>query len=290
MMGMPPDENLPEVVPDSSPQALTYAETYERRWAENGDPKYAVVYDSMTPKILTEPSPLDPYSATVFGSSPGVNSPQPTQDPWSTEKSLANEDGNPPAPEEPPRIYGMKRRTFWIVLVVVAIVLAVAVGGGVGGAMASKKRASEKLESNAGSDGENNSDGSSNKPTPSASSTPSSTSSTSSASATPTFLNNDTTIQRDFAWQGFTGLSYQGDATGVYRAVGFYDMPELIRSYVWLPGQEPGCCATLCANKTKEGAVGWRCTEFHQEKASTAFRRIYLACGADAEEKNSRCI
>jgi hypothetical protein len=39
---------------------------------------------------------------------------------------------------EPPRIYGLRRRTFWIAVGVAMIVVAAAVGGGVGGALASK--------------------------------------------------------------------------------------------------------------------------------------------------------
>jgi hypothetical protein len=39
-------------------------------------------------------------------------------------------------PEEAPRIFGLRRQTFWLVLILLAVVIVAAVGGGVGGSIA----------------------------------------------------------------------------------------------------------------------------------------------------------
>ncbi len=56
-MGSVPDENLPEVVADGSPQALTQREArlHQDQLGER-DPKYPVVFDD-APKILSPPPP-----------------------------------------------------------------------------------------------------------------------------------------------------------------------------------------------------------------------------------------
>lgn len=141
-------ENLPEVVPDSSPQPLTHTEEYERRGLDQGDQKYTVIYDLNTPKIATSDptvgdgttptSPAPAYRAAVAGvdgapSSAGSISPD-VEDFGKREKALAGSGER--------KILGLKRRTFFIILIAVVLVIAAAIGGGVGGFQAGKQKAS----------------------------------------------------------------------------------------------------------------------------------------------------
>jgi hypothetical protein len=109
------EETLPEVRPDNSPQALSNAEAQlNRRFFEDQEPKYPVILDD-APKVFLPEDSIPSGSPTI---------------------SAAN-----PAPEtEEKRIFGLKRRIFFMILVVIVVIIAIAVGGGVGGAMASKSR------------------------------------------------------------------------------------------------------------------------------------------------------
>lgn len=136
-MDRPLDENLPEVVPDFSPQALSKdaAAQHLDQFTER-DPKYPVILDD-TPKLAKEDdgSPVVAPAAAV--------SPETTL-PW--EPQSATDQGRTPI--EPPsgagdgeeggKIFGMKRRTFWIVLITAIVVLAIALGGGLGGGLANR--------------------------------------------------------------------------------------------------------------------------------------------------------
>lgn len=138
------DENLPEVVPDSSPQALTSAEAFDRRALNEGDQKYTVVSDQSKPQMPnsnvfmgdpetpTTPAPAyRPYAVgAAAGGAAGAVAPDPY--PGNTEADLVNEKAQP-------KILGLKRRTFIIVLVVAIVIIAAAIGGGVGGSQAAKK-------------------------------------------------------------------------------------------------------------------------------------------------------
>ncbi|KAL2108883.1 hypothetical protein VUR80DRAFT_3230 [Thermomyces stellatus] len=137
-------QNLPEVVPDSSPQVLTYAEAYGRRGLDEGEQKYTVIYDLNTPKIATSvpavgdcatpttPAPACKAAPAGAAGASGNISPD-AEDFGKSEKAFAR-DGER-------KILGLKRRTFFIIIVV-ALVTAAAVGGGVGGFHAGKQKAS----------------------------------------------------------------------------------------------------------------------------------------------------
>jgi len=104
-MGKPLDENLPEVVPDASPQALSYAEANQRGFLEESNAKYTVVHDA-APK----------YSNTSAGGHE----------------------------KDERRTCGMKRRTFFVVLAALLLLITgAAVGGGVGGAKAAEAKSLE---------------------------------------------------------------------------------------------------------------------------------------------------
>jgi hypothetical protein len=109
------EDTLPEVRADNSPQALSNAEAQlNRRYFEDQEPKYPVVLDD-APKVFLPEDSFPSGSPTT---------------------SAAN-----PAPEtEVRRIFGLKKRTFFIMLVVLIVFIAIAVGGGVGGAVASKSK------------------------------------------------------------------------------------------------------------------------------------------------------
>jgi hypothetical protein len=110
------EETLPEVRPDNSPQALSNAEAQlNRRFFEDQEPKYPVILDD-APKVFLPEDSIPSGSPTIRAA-------------------------NPASETEEKRIFGLKRRIFFIIVVVVLVVIiAIAVGGGVGGAMASKSR------------------------------------------------------------------------------------------------------------------------------------------------------
>lgn len=114
------DEGLPEVVPDTTPQALTRLEAeYKRKYLEGDAPQTVIPKDMDTTKIA------------VMGAE-GQYAVAPDQMPGDiegaqTSKRAAN------------RICGLRRRTF-LILVVIVIVVAAAVGGGVGGGLANKSK------------------------------------------------------------------------------------------------------------------------------------------------------
>ncbi len=100
----------------------------------------------------------------------------------------------------------------------------------------------------------------------------------------PSFLNNQTTPALGHAFQGFSGLNYSGDATGVIRDEGFLDIPFNCTSYVWMPNGTD-CCVTFCVNTTT--SEGWWCHEKRQPNASAPFQRIWTGCGVDAHKQHS---
>lgn len=138
-------ENLPEVVPDSSPEPLTYAQEYERRGLDQGDQKYTVIYDLNTPKIATSvpaevegttpTSPAPAYRAALASAAPSTAGTSPdVEDIGKSEKAWAANGER--------KILGLKRRTFFIILIAVVLVIAAAIAGGVGGFHAGKQNAS----------------------------------------------------------------------------------------------------------------------------------------------------
>src|SRR5690606_19605294 len=114
-----PDENLPEVVPDSSPQAIPKdaAPLYEDLLSERY-PKYPVVYDD-APKIAVGHEAVEHEVAGHGAIGPQAKSPADL----------------PPAEKG---IWGLKKKTFWIIAIAVLVILAAALGGGLGGGLAAR--------------------------------------------------------------------------------------------------------------------------------------------------------
>lgn len=167
-MGRPADENLPEVlpnhptaaiysqhplpevVPDSSPEAFAgHPPHYSQE-------KYPAFYDD-APKLPHDPSSPGAYGTHGMPYSPGqspYNYPSTPGDPvsafspnssvpWQRLDSVAGGDDQRTfvnsEPEQEKRICGIKRKIFLIVAGLLAvIIIAAAVGGGVGAAMSKK--------------------------------------------------------------------------------------------------------------------------------------------------------
>ncbi|KAK3903582.1 hypothetical protein C8A05DRAFT_32685 [Staphylotrichum tortipilum] len=281
------EQVLPEVVPDSSPEAAQ-----QRYFAETD--KYPAYYDN-APKLPHDGtySPgqeyYQPQQRWVGAEGQFVSAISPNSSvPW---QSFPDGDdqrtyvGSEPAPEPEKRICGLRKRLFIIIAAIVGVVVvAAAVGGGVGGAMASKGN-------NSAAAAETSSASSSASSSISATSTgatrtkASSTSSTSSA-ATPTisFLNNQTdpsTFER-FAFQAYSGANMTGKATPVYRDEGFYDFGFNAVSYIWLPNNT-NCCITYCESKTK--ATGYWCDLRRRNETSEPFPRLSIWCGRGSNTK-----
>ena len=149
-MGLPPDENLPEVVPDSSPQAISDVEAqYKQREFDDND-KFPVQYDD-TPKIpspggydqttAAHPAAQD-VSAVSAVRSPGSVPWEPVSAVEETPGGQGSAADNEKAPDER-RICGIRRKIFFIALLVAFIILAVAIGGGVGGGLAAQNRSQQ---------------------------------------------------------------------------------------------------------------------------------------------------
>ncbi|KAF5128188.1 hypothetical protein E5D57_009122 [Metarhizium anisopliae] len=169
----------------------------------------------------------------------------------------------PPGGQGGPRILGMNKRTFLILVAVIIIVVAAAVGGGVGGAVASSKKPDTT-------------------PASASSSTPASSSAATAPSQTVQFLSNQTWPQGyAFAFQGFSRPGFTGAATRILTGDGgasaAADFDFGVRSYVWVPNIG-NCCVNFCANATGLGYVGYRCTPVRRNESSEAVARAFVWC------------
>ncbi|KAK8920346.1 hypothetical protein H634G_02489 [Metarhizium anisopliae BRIP 53293] len=166
-------------------------------------------------------------------------------------------------PSKGPRILGMSKKAFLILVAVTIIVVAAAVGGGVGGAVASSKKPDAT-------------------PASASSSTPAATTSGAAPSQTVQFLSNQTWPQGyAFAFQGFSRPNFTGAATriltgdGGASAAGDFDFD--VHSYVWVPNIG-NCCVNFCANATRLGYIGYRCTPVRKNESSEAVARAFVWC------------
>lgn len=140
---LPADENLPEVVPDQSPQALPKeaALQYETQLGEK-DPKYPVLLDD-APKLPSEYAPTPAVAAATIPSSVSPNTiPWETRSPETAEQGLAGRSPPDPPVADEKKILGLKKKAFFIVVVVVLVILAAALGGGLGGGLSKKNKSS----------------------------------------------------------------------------------------------------------------------------------------------------
>lgn len=162
---VPADENLPEVVPDSSPQALSSRDAYlaQQQLGEK-DPKY-IAETSPRPeerdlKFAAVDGEGNPQSPDLVKGEDGVWRPAPvsalsptdtnaiTPDPAAAEGGRAGEEA-----VKEKKVCGMKRRTFWIVVAVALVIAGVAIGVGVGvGVKAQKSSSSSPEPSDEGKD------------------------------------------------------------------------------------------------------------------------------------------
>ncbi|KAL2158781.1 hypothetical protein VTH06DRAFT_3973 [Thermothelomyces fergusii] len=253
------EHQLPEVVPDSSPEAAP-----QRFYLEPD--KYPAYYDD-TPKLPTEHSPSSFASPGQQYGSPWTPASDPSLSalspdssvPWkSLHEDQATYVGSEPVQER--RICGLRRRTFGILIVVLGvIVLAAAIGGGVGGAMASRS------ERKHGSPSE----------------TPTQTATVSSAPPSPTFLNNqsDPSAFEHFQFQGFSKADFDGEFSDPIKEEGFYDFSFNITSYVW-ETKKTDCCVTFCRDANTWGHA-FRCDSIRRGRVDDpdGFPRVSLWCG-----------
>jgi len=289
----PHGDHLPEVVPDSSPEAA------QQRYYMETD-KYPAQYDT-APKLLHEEpltpemSPMQQYrqpwgpASIVGGDYHSVSALSPNSAvPWHSFHSDDQQTYVGSEPEAEKRICGLRKRLFIIIAVVLAVVIiAAAVGGGVGGAMASRQSDSDAAPAETDSATESGS-----SPT-SASSTDPTAASTTSSAPTPsiTFLNNQTnpSVFEMFAFQGFSGNNFTGNATDIYLEPGYYDFNISITSYVWVT-KKTDCCVTFCKDKKTTG--GFRCDPIRRNRTedNESFPRVSLWCGNRLNEvKQVQC-
>jgi hypothetical protein len=130
-----PDEGLPEVVADPSPQALTNTEEQYQYHRQDRHDKYPVVYDD-APKIIDE---------VTYGQDPPhsvARSPD-SSIPWERvavgEDTLSGPENNSEKAGDEPRVCGIRRKPFFLLLIGVLLVVAAAIGGGVGGGVAAAR-------------------------------------------------------------------------------------------------------------------------------------------------------
>jgi hypothetical protein len=142
-MHQPADENLPEVVYDTSPQVVSNVEAQYKERVDGRD-LYPVQYDD-SPKILHSGIANEKdHHAAVPAASP--QSALPWEPVSAVEETPAGngadwgrageEGGESPgneAPERERRICGFRRKPFFIICALAFVTVAAAVGGGVGG-------------------------------------------------------------------------------------------------------------------------------------------------------------
>ncbi|KAK3380919.1 hypothetical protein B0H63DRAFT_560729 [Podospora didyma] len=291
-MGQAPDENLPEAIPqqtppppsipDSAPEAVSPEELVRltRYFAERD--KYPVIFDN-TPKYPSE-------GGSVYRDSQqwATNNPQSALNPdvpvpWDTLPAGADPNDDSPAK---PKICGMRRRVFFLVLILVLAVVSAAVGGGVAGSAKARESPGagpssapiETISSRVITITSTSPSSSSPRPTSVSTKTLTVTSLAGPTTGpTISFLNNQTS-PAGLAFQGFEQPNYGGKSTPVIRDEGFHDLKVGCRSYVWLP-DKTDCCVTFCANKTT--ATGYWCDARYRTNASGVFPRIYIWCNKD---------
>ncbi|SPO04636.1 uncharacterized protein DNG_07321 [Cephalotrichum gorgonifer] len=300
------DENLPEVVPDSGPEAIPrHAQAQYANQLNDQNPKYPVLYDQ-SPKVPVDesatlpatkeeailPAKLDdsPTSATPVSPYAAVTPYAETlaaggQEPAGSASNLA-------APAEE-RICGLKKRMFWIIVVVAVIVIAAALGGGIGGGLAARnsalKDSPESAQAGAGA-GDESSSGSATEPTgvtktdeASSTSTESDSSSTDKTTtesstttsekpgATETSLLTDEVPTDGFAFQAWSKKNYEGEHSPIYRKEGLVSLGFDAISYIWIPNSKD-CCVTFCDDNSV------RCKEWYRAESSGAFPQVYISC------------
>jgi hypothetical protein len=115
------DDSLPEVRVDNSPQALSNLEAeYKWRHFEEREPKYPVVYDDALKTAIPAPTLLHYESAAAAEQTPNATEPL--------------------APTQEKRIFGLKRKIFFLALAtLIILIVAAGVGGGVGGSASHSK-------------------------------------------------------------------------------------------------------------------------------------------------------
>ncbi|KAJ4163455.1 hypothetical protein LMH87_005183 [Akanthomyces muscarius] len=182
------------------------------------------------------------------------------------------------------KILGLKRRTFFILLVIMCVVIAVAVGGGVGGALGSKKSNSSSGTTDSAATNESSSVSSSttaptstpSATTPSTSATKSSSSSSTAPSSTATFLNQTNTDSGHF-FQGFSKPNMTGEHTSIVSEVDGADFAFDVHSYQFI-ARNTNCCLSFCTNATREGWLGYVCESKTQNDAADVFSRVFVWC------------
>ena len=169
-MGLPPDEYLPEVVPqpstpypypevvpDSSPEAAQ-----QRFYTESDKYKYPVCYDDAPKQFYEGPPPAAQHSGQqhyrpwtgaenlggVSALSPGDSVPWQPFNPGGGGGDDETYVGSEPEPEK--RICGLRKRLF-IAMLALVVVVVVAVGGGVGGSMAARQNSGSEASSSSAS-------------------------------------------------------------------------------------------------------------------------------------------
>lgn len=167
---LPADENLPEVVPDSSPQVLSNRDAFlAHEHLTEKDPKY-VAETSPRPeerdlKYAVAGQEGGAESAGLVKGDDGVWRPaapvsalSPTEtnagtpDAQADSGAAAAEEGRAdqaPGKEEA-KVCGMRKRTFWIVLVGAIVVVLAAIGGGVGGGLSARNSGSSSSDAPSG--------------------------------------------------------------------------------------------------------------------------------------------
>jgi len=129
-MGHPPDENLPEVVPDQSPQALTEQQADLRHdQLEERDPKYPAIFDDAPKYAAPDAAHLENEQTRD-----SMHHPSSPSHAVSGKEVEAGVQGR-----QTVHVCGLTKRLFWTLIAIVVIVLAAAIGGGVGGAMAKSR-------------------------------------------------------------------------------------------------------------------------------------------------------
>ncbi|KAK4236562.1 hypothetical protein C8A03DRAFT_35531 [Achaetomium macrosporum] len=301
-MGLPPDENLPEVVeqrpttgastlpevvPDSSPEAAPPRFYYE-------PDKYPAQYDDAPKLPHDEPSPVmqtpgqqyHQYQQPWPGAANPVSAVSPDSSvPWQSFPTGDGDDrtfvGSGPAPEK--RICGLRKRLFIIIAAIVGLVIVVAaIGGGVGGAMAARNSQKSTDEAASAQTASASTSGSSATSTTAITTTTTQSSTSTSSAPTPTMtnLNNQTdpSVFKRFAFQAYEKPNMNGNLTQIYTDEGFFDLKFNATSYIWLPNKTD-CCVTFCADK--KTFLGYWCDtrRRNETEKGKGFARISIWCG-----------
>lgn len=101
---------------------------------------------------------------------------------------------------------------------------------------------------------------------------------------------NETEPKDTSAFQAWNDDNFEGKFSPIISDIGATNLDFLANSYIWKPS-DTRCCLSFCngTSYNGDGVPSWICDERYQKNASESFKRIFVWCGEERINENSRC-